>query len=88
MWNLKYDTNELMYETEADSQTWRTDIWLPVGRQGRRGMDWEFGVDRCKLVYIEWINKVLLYSTGKYIQYPVINHNGREYKKECIYMYN
>ena len=21
MWNLKYDTNELMYETETDSQT-------------------------------------------------------------------
>ena len=23
-----------------------------------------------------------------YIQYPVINHNGKEYEKECIYMYN
>ena len=31
--------------------------------------------------YIEWINnKVLLYSTGNYIQYPVINHNGKEYE--------
>ena len=28
------------------------------------------------------------YSTGNYIQYPVINHNGKEYDKECIYMYN
>ena len=27
MWNLKYDTNELIYETETDSQ--RTDLWLP-----------------------------------------------------------
>ena len=27
-------------------------------------------------------NKVLLYSTGNYIQYPVINHNA-EYEKEC-----
>ena len=34
--------------------------------------------------YIEWINKVLLYSTGNYIQHPVINHNGKEYKKECV----
>ena len=34
-------------------------------------------------------NKVLLYSTGNYIQYPVINHNGKEYEKiTCIYMYN
>ena len=29
-----------------------------------------------------WINnKVLPYSTGNYIQYPVINHNGKEYEK-------
>ena len=27
---------------------------------------------------------MLLYSTGNYIQYPVINHNGKEYKKECV----
>ena len=49
---------------------------------------WEFGISRCKLVYIGWINnKVLLYSTGNYMQYPVINHNGKEYEKEYIYMY-
>ena len=42
-------------------------------------MKWEFGVSRCKLLHIEWINnKVLLYSTGNCIQYPVINHNGKE----------
>ena len=33
MWNLKYDTNELIYETETDSQTERTDLWLPGGRE-------------------------------------------------------
>ena len=50
-------------------------------------MEWEFGVSRCKPVYIEWINnKVLLYSTGNYIQYPVINHNGKEYKKKNVYI--
>ena len=27
-------------------------------------------------------------STGNYIQYPVINYNGNEYKKECTYIYN
>ena len=36
--------------------------------------------DRCKLLYVEWINnKVLLYSTENYTQYPMINHNGKEY---------
>ena len=55
--------------------------------EGRR-KDWEFGSRRCKLVYIEWINKVLLYSTGNYIQYPGINHHRKEYEKECTYVYN
>ena len=55
--------------------------------EGKGGKVWEFGISRCKLVYIGWINnKVLLYSTGNYIQYPVINHNGRENEKN-IYIY-
>jgi len=41
--------------------------------------------DANKYIYTEWINnKILLYSTGNYIQYPEINHNGREYEKECM----
>ena len=44
------------------------------------GIDWESGISRCKLSHVGWINnKVLLYSTGNYIQYPVINHNEKEY---------
>ena len=31
--------------------------------------------------------KVLLYSAGNYIQYPMINCNGKEYEKECVYIY-
>ena len=35
---------------------------------GESGMDWEFGVSRCKLFHLEWIsNEVLLYSTGNYV---------------------
>ena len=50
------------------------------GGGGWGGMEREVGVSRCKLLYIEWINnKVLLYSTETYIQYPMINHNGKEY---------
>ena len=50
-------------------------------------VDWEFGVSRCQLLYREWLNnKVLLYSTGNYIRYPMINHNGKEYEKGCMYM--
>ena len=58
-------------------------------REGVEGaMDLEFGISRCKLLYIEWINnRVLLYSTGNNIQYPVINHNGKE-SKNNIYLCN
>ena len=73
-------------ETETDSQKWRTDSRWPRGR-ALGGKDWEFGISRCKLLYIQWINnKVLLYSTRNYIQYPIISHNRKEYEK--IYMYN
>ena len=58
--------------------------------RGGGGTDREFGMSKCKPVYIDWIsNKVLPYSTGNYIQYPGINHNGKEYEKECVIcMYN
>ena len=54
------------------------------GEESEGGMEWEFAVSRCKLLYIEWINnKVLLFSTGNYIQYSVINPNGKGCEKEC-----
>ena len=50
-------------------------------------MDWEFGTSIYKLLYREWINnKVLLYCTGNYIRYFVINHSGREKKQRRIYV--
>ena len=53
-----------------------------------RGMNWGLGISRCRLLHIEWIStKILLYSTGNYIQYPVINYNGKEYFKKYIYLY-
>jgi len=49
---------------------------------GRVRMDGEFEVSRCKLLYVGWINnKVLLYSTRNYSQYPVINYSGKHVKK-------
>ena len=33
MWNLKEnDTNELIYKTKIDSQTQKTNLWLPKGK--------------------------------------------------------
>ena len=69
-------------------QTYRHREQTVVAKVGGGGWDWEFGISRCKLLYIERINnKDLWYSTGNYIQYPVINHNGKEYEKEYIYIY-
>ena len=45
MWSRKYDTNELVYEMETDSQTQRADLWLPWGRMG-----WEFEISIYKLI--------------------------------------
>ena len=52
-----------------------------VGEKGRVGLgslglaDTDYYIQNG----IEWIeNKALLYSTGNYIQYPVIKHNGKE----------
>ena len=36
---------------------------LMVAREGGDGMDWEFGTGRCKLLHMEWVNNILLYST-------------------------
>ena len=54
---------------------------------GRGGKGCEFEIRKGKLLYIGCINnKVLLYSTGSYIQYPVVNHNGKEYGKDtCMH---
>ena len=61
----------------------RTDLWFP----GVCVEDWEFGISRNKLLNIGWLNnKVLLYSTGDYIQYLPINHKGKECE-ERIYIY-
>ena len=55
-------------------------------REGGGGtMEWEFGVSRCKLLYIKCTNnKVLLCSADNYIPYPLINRNGKEYKNVYI----
>ena len=41
-------------------------LWLRRW-EGWGEKDWEIEVSRCKLLYIELINKILLYSTGDYI---------------------
>ena len=54
------------------SQTPSKGAWLRLGQ-------WSLEETRRWLTDTERINnKVFLYGTGNYIQYPVINHNGKD----------
>ena len=45
MWNLKkYDTNDLVYKTETDSQRLR-ELTIVTGERAGLGKDREFGID-------------------------------------------
>ena len=46
MQNPTYGPSELVHETETDSQTWGTDLWLPR-RVGGGEMDREFDANYC-----------------------------------------
>ena len=87
MWNLKCDTNQLIYKTETDSQTQKTNLWLPKGKG--EGINQEFGINIYTLLYIKYqiANKDLLYSTGNYTQYFVIACKGKESENEYMYLY-
>ena len=59
----------------------------PDTENQRSGMEWEFGVSRCKL--LEWMsNEVLLYRRGNYIQFLGIEYDKDSVRKKCIYMYD
>ena len=53
---LKYNTNEHIYEIKIASEIKQTNLWLPRGIWRRE--DLGFGISRCKLLYIGWLNKV------------------------------
>ena len=80
-WNLKWDTNKLLWK--RDRFTGIASRLVGIKREKLEGgMDWQVMASRCNLLYTEWIsNKVLLYSTENYVQYPVTSHNGKEYEK-------
>ena len=51
---------------------------IAKGEEGGSGMAWDLGISRCKLLYLEWINKkVLLYSTENCIYSFRIEYDGK-----------
>ena len=75
MLNLNYDTIECYLQNGnklTDTEN-RCMVAKGIGRGEER--DWELLIGRCKLLHLEWMkNKILMCSTGNYIQYPMINH--------------
>jgi len=55
MWNLKYGTNEFIYQTERLTNI--TELRLPkdMGSVGEK--EWEFRGSRCKLLHTDWIQQ-------------------------------
>ena len=50
----KNDTNELIYKTDTDAQTLKTNLRLPKGKSaGRGGINEEFGINIYTLLYIK-----------------------------------
>ena len=76
IWNLKYGTNANFHRKENHGHEEETRGCWGVGGSG---MDWEFGVNRCKLQPMEWI------STGSYAWSLVMEHDN--VRKKNVYMY-
>ena len=55
MWYLKFDTEELIYNTERDSQNHR--LVIAKGKEAGEEKDWESGVSRFKLLFTGWMDK-------------------------------
>ena len=64
IWNLKYDTNELIYKTNRFTDI-ENKVMVTIVEKVWGGINQEFGITRYKLLRIKYTNsKVLLYSTG------------------------
>ena len=85
-WNLKHDTNEHIFEIETDSWSQRTHC----GCQGE-GLEkgWSGRLRLAEIGCYIWSRKTRsCFIAQGTIQYPMINHNGKESLKKCIFMYN
>ena len=83
IWNRIYGTNGPFHRNENHGHGEQT-CGCPGGGGGN-GMDWEFGVNRCKRLLLEWIsNEILLHSSGNYIQSLTVEHDN--VRKRNVYV--
>ena len=53
MWNLEYDTNELIYNTEPHRLTDTENKFMVTKGEARGGINLKFEMSRYKLLYIK-----------------------------------
>ena len=76
-----------LFTEQKQTQKHREQTCDCQGGRGGSGMDWEFGLSRCKLLHLEWIsNEVLLCSTRNYIWSPLSSMMEDSMRKR-MYMY-
>ena len=86
IWNLIYSTNEPFHSKETHGHGEETSGCRRGGKEGS-WMDWEFGVNGCKLLPLEWIcNKILLYSSENCIYLLMMEHENVRKKYVCMYV--
>ena len=87
MWNLKSDTNELICRIETDSQTLKTNFWLPKGEvEERDGLGVWYWHIHCGI----WNSSSMgtcCKSTRNSTQYSEIWEKNLK-KNGCVYTYN
>ena len=77
-------TQMKLCEKETDSQTQRIDLWLPRG--SGQGEGWTRSLDlQMQTITFSMDKQVPTVEHRNYIQYPVINHNGKGFK-QSVYM--
>ena len=83
-WNLISSKNEHLLRKENHGLGEQTCGCLMGGGGSRR--EWEFEVNRCNLLPLEWMsNGILLYSTGNYIWSLMMEQDN--VRKKNVYMY-
>lgn len=86
LWNLNCDSKEPVWNAER-----RTDpedrLAAAQGRGVGRRMEWGSRGQRVCAVTCRRENQPRpMDGTENYIQYPVMNHSGKEHKTECVYL--
>ena len=84
IWNLIHGTNETFHRKENHGLGEQT--YGFQGGGGGSGVVGELGINRCRLLPLEWIsNEILLCSTGNYVQSLMMEHDN--VRKKNVYMY-